>query len=71
MKQYFQDYRSQKVIIPIKKAELGSLPDAELLCITELHQIFAQLKAVLNLCCLFALIQPNGKYKNTYVFPEE
>ena len=63
-----QDYRRQNVI---NKAKLGSLPDAELLCITELHQLFAQLKTVLNRCCLFALIQPNGKYKNTYVFPEE
>ena len=71
MKQYLQNYRRQNIIIPIKKAKLGFFPDAELLCKTELHQIFAQLKAVLNLCCLFALIQPNGKNKNTYVFPEE
>ena len=71
MKQYSQNFSRQNIFIPIKKAKLGSFPDAELLCITELHQIFAQLKAVLNLCCSFALIQPNGKQKNTYVFPEE
>jgi hypothetical protein len=65
------NYRSQNIIIPIKKAKLGYFPNAKLLCITELHQIFAQLKAVLNLCCLFALIQPNGKQKNTNVFPKE